>query len=381
MSQARDTAWGPWLALRMVRGVGSVVYRSLLRELGDPAAVLAAGARRLEAVGVRPEVARAIAAFDGWEAVESQLRRLERSRARLLTWVDESYPASLQEIHDPPPFLFLFGDLLPEDQVAVAVVGSRSPSPYGRQMTRALCAGLARLGITVVSGLARGIDAEAHQATLRGGGRTIAILGSGIDVVYPGEHHGLFRAIAQNGAVMTEYLMGVTPEAENFPSRNRIISGLSLGTLVVEATERSGSLITAQYALEQGREVFAVPGPVGARSRGPHQLIKQGAKLSERVEDVVEEIAPQLLPRVRRADLPLAEPTELERQVLEQLSEEPTHVDSIIGRSGLAAPQILGALSSLEVKGWVRQQPGKLFAAVELPRDRPSALRQAPEVR
>ena len=362
--RTQDTAWGPWLALKMVRGVGSVVYRSLLETIGEPAEVFRTSRTRLEAVGVRSEVARAIASFDQWTVVEQQILRIRRSRARLVTWADASYPAGLREIHDPPAFLFVAGDIHPDDELAVAVVGSRSCSTYGRQMTSRLCEALASLGVVVISGLARGIDAEAHQASLRAGGRTIAVMGSGIDVVYPAEHHGLFRAIVERGAVMTEFFMGTTPEAENFPSRNRIISGLAMGTLVVEATERSGSLITAQYATEQGREVFAVPGPVGARSRGPHQLIKQGAKLTERVEDIIEEIAPRLLAQAgQRSPVPADVPTDMEQRLLECMSEEPQHIDPIINRAGLTAPQALELLLSLEIKGWVRQLPGKHFAS------------------
>ncbi len=346
----------------MVRGVGNVLYRSLLAEFGEPVAVLRAPRSRLEQAGVRAEVAAAIAAFDRWSQVEDQLRRVQRSGAALVTWSDPRYPALLRQIHDPPPFLFVRGELGEGEEIAVAVVGTRAPSAYGRHMTRVLCEGLARMGITVVSGLARGIDAEAHQAALRAGGRTMAVLGSGIDVVYPAEHHSLFQSIASRGAAMTEFLMGTTPEAENFPHRNRIISGLSLGTVVVEATERSGSLITAQYASEQGREVFAVPGPVGARSRGPHRLIQQGAKLTEKVEDIVEEIAPRLLAAAaqQRREEPASE---REQRILGCLDEQPAHVDEIIARAGVPAAEVLEVLLALELEGRVQQLPGKFFAA------------------
>src|SRR4030095_14686199 len=205
-----------------------------------------------------------------------------------------SYPELLRQIHDPPLFLYVLGELTTQDTSAVAVVGSRDASPYGRSMTAAIGEGLASHGVTVVSGLAAGIDAAAHEAALRGGGRTLAVLGSGIDVVYPSEHHRLHMRIAQTGAVVSEYPMGTQPDAENFPARNRIISGLSLGTVVIEDNERRGSLITAQFAAEQGRDVFAVPGPVGARTRGTHQLLRQGAALVENADDVLREIAPHL---------------------------------------------------------------------------------------
>jgi DNA processing protein len=214
----------------------------------------------------------------------------------------------------------------------------------------------------VISGLARGTDAQAHWTTLRAGGRTIAVMGSGIDVVYPSEHHALFRAMARQGAVTTELLMGTQPDAENFPNRNRIISGLALGTVVVEATEKSGSLITATLAAEQGREVFAVPGAVGERTRGTHRLIREGAKLTERVEDVLEEIAPQLLSR--RAPVEGVELSVEEAAIVDCLRHETVHIDTIIMGSGLPAPRVLHALLGLELKGVVQQLAGKYFVAV-----------------
>jgi DNA processing protein len=256
-------------------------------------------------------------------------------------------------------FLYVFGELVAADAYAVAVVGSRDASPYARHMTAVLSEGLASRGITVVSGLARGVDAAAHDAALRAGGRTVAVLGSGIDVVYPSEHHRLHMRIAKTGAVVSEYPMGTQPDADNFPARNRIISGLALGTVVVEATERSGSLITAHYAVEQGREVFAVPGPVGARTRGTHQLLRQGAALAEGADDVLREIAPHL----RTAPTP---PTpilsDLETAIVAQLDDLPRNVDELITRTGLAAGTVLETLLVLELRGIVRQLPGQCFA-------------------
>jgi DNA processing protein len=358
-----------WLALRAVRGVGPVVYQGLLRAFAEPAAIFRTSPHALECAGVRPEVARAIRAFDDWAAVDAQLERLERSDATLVTWNDPAYPANLREIHDPPPFLFVQGDLLPRDLMAVALVGSRNVSAYGMRMTRELAEGLVRYGVTVVSGLARGTDAGAHWTTLRAGGRTIAVMGSGIDVLYPSEHHALFQAISQQGAVVTELPMGAQPDAENFPNRNRIISGLALGTVIVEAAEKSGSLITATLAAEQGREVFAVPGAVGERTRGTHRLIREGAKLTECAEDVLEEIAPQLLSRVARAA-----PVELDRAeaaVVTCMRHETLHIDQIIARSAMPPATVLQVLLALELKGVVQQLPGKHFAAsaVDVPRN------------
>jgi DNA processing protein len=350
----------------MVRGVGAVVYQGLLRAFGAPAAVFRASLDGLTCAGVRTEVARAIRSFDEWAAVDAQLEALGRSGASLLTWNDPRYPANLRQIHDPPPFLFVQGELLPRDGMAVAVVGSRNVSAYGLRLTRELADGLVRYGVTVVSGLARGTDAAAHWAALRSGGRTVAVMGSGIDVVYPSEHHALSRKISGQGAVVTELLMGTNPDAENFPNRNRIISGLALGTVVVEATEKSGSLITATLAGEQGREVFAVPGAVGERTRGTHRLIREGAKLTERAEDIVEELAPHLLSRV-----PAASPIELsqdEAALVECMRHEALHIDAIIQRSRKSPATVLQILLGLELKGAVQQLPGKHFvvATVDL---------------
>jgi DNA processing protein len=275
-----------------------------------------------------------------------------------VTWHDESYPELLRQVHDPPLFFFMRGDFDPADALAVAVVGSRSPSSYGRRMARQLSAGLADRGITVVSGMARGIDAEAHWAALKAGGRTIAVLGCGIDVVYPSEHHHLMMRIAKSGAVLSEFPMGTQPDAENFPGRNRIISGISLGTVVVEAAERSGSLITAHFAADQGREVFAVPGPVGDRSRGPHKLLRQGAALAESENDVINEIAPHLVRR-QAASQGLSP---VEARVLECIEDAPLHIDAVIRNCALPAAVVSEALLGLELRGLVRQLPGMCFA-------------------
>ena len=359
-----------WLALRMVRGVGPVVYQALVRAFAHPRGVLEASEHALTCAGVRPELARVIRRFAEWEAVDRQLEHLRRSGASLVTFNSPRYPANLRQIHDPPPFLFVHGDLQPQDTLAVAVVGSRSVSAYGLRVTREIAEGLVRYGVTVVSGMARGTDAQAHWTALRAGGRTVAVMGSGIDVVYPSEHHALFRAIPRQGAVVSELLMGTKPDAENFPGRNRIISGLSLGTVVVEAAEKSGSLITATLASEQGREVFAVPGPVGERTRGTHRLIRDGAKLTERVEDVLEELAPQLLSGAARRRL--VELVGDDAAIVECMRHETVHVDQIIMRSGLPAARVLQALLALELKGVVQQLPGKYFVATAVDASRAS---------
>jgi len=356
---ATPSGWAAWIGLRMVPGIGNVLGLGLVRAFGGPDAVFGASDQALQRAGVRREVRAALRGFDRWRDVDGQLARLDRSSGRLVTWSDASYPELLRHIHDPPLYLHALGEFAEGDHYAVALVGSRDASAYGRQMTAQLGEALAANGITIVSGLARGIDAAAHAAALRAGGRTIAVLGSGIDVIYPSEHHRLHMQIAKNGAVVSEYPMGAPPDAENFPGRNRIISGLALGTVVIEATERSGSLITAQYAAEQGREVFAVPGPVGLRSRGTHQLLRQGAALTEAADDVLREIAPHL----RHGARPIAPVvTALEASVLAQLDETPRAIDDLLGRTGLNAGGLLEILLLLELRGLVRQLPGQQFA-------------------
>jgi len=356
--------WRYWLALRLVRGVGNVTYRELLERFGTPQAALQAPVPVLIAAGVHTVVAHAIAAFDQWKAVDLEVQKIKQKGVRVVTRNDSEYPVNLTHIHDPPPFLYVRGGFIPEDRVAIAIVGSRSASAYGRTMAKDLTRALAERGVTVVSGLARGIDAEAHRATLGTGGRTVAVLGSGVDVIYPSEHRSLAEDITKSGAVVSEFSLGTKPEAMHFPYRNRVISGLTLGTVVVEATEKSGSLITARCAVEQNREVFAVPGNVTTgRNRGPHRLIKEGAKLVENVDDILSEIAPTLVaaPPPSSSSPPVTlEPDE--ERLLGILEGEPLHVDMVIAKSGLSAARVLELLLGLELKGIVTQLPGTHFA-------------------
>jgi DNA processing protein len=283
-------------------------------------------------------------------------------------FVDPEYPERLRAIADPPPLLYIRGEFAAGDERAVAIVGSRSASEYGLKVARSISRGLAALGFTIVSGMARGIDGAAHQTALDAGGRTIAVLGCGVDRVYPPEHIGLYRSISRQGAVVSEFAMGARPAPFNFPARNRLISGLSLGVVVVEATEKSGSLITAALALEQNREVFAVPGEAGAsRSRGAHRLIRQGAKLVECADDIVEEIAPQLARQhaeniCSRASLAQS-CTETTRKIFNLFAERILHIDEVIESSGLTSAQVAEILLDLELQGLVRQLPGKRYAA------------------
>jgi DNA processing protein len=309
---------------------------------------------------------------------------------KIIALGDERYPELLRAIPDPPAVLYCDGQIEPRDRQAIAIVGARRATPYGLRVTEALARELSQFGFTIVSGMARGIDAAAHRAALEVGGRTIAVLGCGLDVVYPPEHVRLRAEIAESGAVVTEFLPGTPPHAGNFPRRNRIISGLGLGVVVVEATEDSGSLITARLALDQGREVFAVPGPIDAPlSRGPHGLLKQGAKLVETVDDIVEELLPQmentltptLSPKGRGKNKNSSPPSRgrgmgegefsklsrlstEERLVFDQMTREPLHVDELTERSRLTAAGVAGILLGLELKDVVRQLPGQRYYRV-----------------
>jgi DNA processing protein len=343
-----------WLALALVRGLSSARALELVREAGGPDPILA----RPVAAGLDAD-----AVATAQREAEVEAARLVAAGATLVTWGDDAYPTRLRAIADPPLVLAVRGALA-ADELAVAIVGARRASAAGQRVAAELARGLADAGITVVSGLAAGIDAAAHRATLAAGGRTLAVLGTGIDRVYPAWHAALAAEIARSGALVSELRCGAPPLAHHFPRRNRLISGLAVGTVVVEAACGSGSLITARCALEQGREVFAVPGPVeGPQYRGSHRLIQEGAKLVTGVEDILEEIAPALRARVAaaraaRADAMLAP---VERRVLEAVGGEEGHVDDVIRRAGLPAGTTLETLLALELRGLVEQAPGKRF--------------------
>lgn len=360
----------PWLALARVKGLGCAGFKRVAEHFNDPRGAFSASEKELSQVlGLDREAIQGLLTFSEWDEIRKEIRLACEAGVRILTFNAPNYPVRLRMIPDPPPFLYVSGEIREEDEKAVAVVGSRSASDYGIRIGRELCQDLAFLGFTVVSGMARGIDGEAHKAALEVDRRTIAVLGSGVDVVYPPEHEGLYRKICQGGAVLSELPMGTPPFSYNFPSRNRLISGVSLGVVVVEATEKSGSLITAGLALEQGREVFAVPGEAGAsRSRGTHRLIRQGAKLVESVEDIVEEIAPQLLARARLVEkataVSLPPNMSLEAsKIFELILGRPLQIDEVIQTSGLSPAKVAEILLDMEIKGILKQLPGKRFVA------------------
>lgn len=368
LPKVAETDLARWVALSRVQGLGCVSFKKLAGHFGDPTEALSASTAALaEIPGLDPSVIDGLRNFSAWDEAEKEIIKAENAAVKIVPFTDSSYPARLRMIPDPPPLLYLKGEIRREDEKAVAVVGSRSTSDYGRRVARDLCRGLASLGFTVVSGMARGIDGTAHETSLNAGGRTIAVLGSGVDRVYPAEHDKLYRRISENGGVISEFPMGTRPLAFNFPARNRVISGLSLGVVVVEATEKSGSLITAALALEQGREVFAVPGEVGAsRSRGAHRLIRQGAKLVETVDDIMEEIAPQLLARSGKAvsaprrTLPQNLGVEFQK-IFALFEERPLQIDEIIESSGYSPSRVSEILLELELQAYVRQLPGKKY--------------------
>jgi len=350
-----------WLALGFVPGVGPATARALVERLGSARAFFSTSSAGLDALGV-PRAA--IDARDGaLRAARDEAARAGAAGTTLLTLADACYPALLREIADPPLWLAVRGELAGDDDVAVAIVGARRASEYGKRIAEELGRGLAQAGVTVVSGLATGVDAAAHRGALAGGGRTVGVLGTGVDRVYPTWHATLARDVAARGALVTEFPFGTPPLAANFPRRNRIISGLTRGTIVVEAAEESGSLVTARHALAQGREVFAVPGPVGpALHRGPHRLIQEGATLVTRVEDVLDALAPALRARLAtaRAEAAVVDLSPAERTVLAALADG-AQVDDVIRRVALPPAAALETLLALELRGLVRQLPGKRF--------------------
>lgn len=350
----------------MVSGIGEVSFRNLLAKFYSPENVFKKSAEELKkADGIGDKAAQAIKSFSDWEKVEKEIARIEKAGFRLVLLTDSDYPKNLFNTHAMPPYFYVNGEILPEDDAAVAIVGTRVPDRYGKYITEKLAEELASRGITIVSGMARGIDSIAHSAALRKGGRTIAVLGSGLDVVYPPENKKLYEEISKRGAVISEFPLGTVPDAVNFPKRNRIISGLSLGVIVVQASDKSGSLITASYALEQGREVFAVPGNIGSKlSAGSNKLIKEGAKLVESVDDVLSEIEVFRKSAGKHSSESAPDISKLsqdEKAVYSVLKAEPLHIDEITKLAGVDSRKALSVLLSLELSGLVAQLSGKMF--------------------
>lgn len=368
-----------WLELLAVKGLGPITYSRLINRFGTPQAIRASNMSALVSEGeLSPSLAKALQqrlSSDAQEHIAKELEAVEAGRFSILTLGDSRYPPRLKTISDPPPVLWCTGRLEARDHHALGIIGSRKGSQTGRTFTRQLSGDLAALGFTIVSGLARGIDAAAHEGALASSGRTLAVLGCGIDRLYPPEHDLLRQRIEKQGAVLSEFPMGTLPHSYHFPQRNRIISGLSLGVIVTEATSRSGSLITARLALEQNREVFAVPGNVAnALTRGPHRLIKEGAKLVENPFDIVEEILPMLEPSFR--DQLEKQPAAVqaspsvpslgleEQRLFDSISREPISLDDLISVGSYAPSEVMSILLSLEIKGLIKQIPGLQYLRV-----------------
>lgn len=368
----------PWLALRLTAGLGARLAGKLLRQFGSPEEIFRASLTELEACQLPAAVAQAVFSKAAFRDAEKELAQVRKAGCRLIHWGESEYPKRLLEIYDPPPLVYVRGNEQVLNRHAISIVGTRRPTPYGNQIAERPARDLAEHGLVVASGLARGIDSSAHRgacAASRGG--TVGVLGSGIDVLYPKENRKLFEEVEKRGAIITEFPMGTHPAPENFPVRNRMVAGMALGVIVVQGAQYSGSLITSRLAMEFGREVYGVPGNVTeAASFAPNQLIKQGAKLVTGWEDVVEElpteIRAELFPveattQEERASLFEQNLTPIEKRLFDLIRiEQPIHVDALVETTGLSSSEALAALCEMEMRGIIRQMPGKQFVRVLL---------------
>jgi len=375
MADAEDVLY--WLAVVRVEGLGVRGAHKLVEHFGSPQAAYMASLTELEGCGLPARVAQAVFAQAGLKDAEKEIEAATKADCQLVTLASANYPPLLKQIPDPPLVLYVRGDVEALSLHAVAIVGTRRPTAYGSSVAHRLAGDLAQRGLVIVSGLARGIDSAGHRGALEAKGKTVAVQGRGMDGIYPAENKHLAEKIQESGAIISEFPLGTGPLPENFPIRNRIISGLALGVVVVEAAEYSGSLITSRLASEQNREVFAVPGNItSAQSFGPNHLIKQGAKLVDQWMDVIEEfpaeIRMQLLPPADASEDAMAAPgkeslfetslTPDQKAVFAVLRcDEALFVDSIIGLAQLPQPRVLGVLLELEMSGLIRQLPGKNF--------------------
>ncbi len=362
-----------WLALSYIKDVGPVISKRLLSAFRTPQRILEAGFNELkdtEEIGKLR--AKRICEFDSWDLVDEEIKKIEKHNIRIIKYPDKEYPDMLRQIDDSPILLYVKGSFKEHDRYAIAMVGSRKMSEYGKSIAKKISGELSSFGLTIVSGMASGIDTISHKGALKAGGRSIAVLGCGLDRPYPPENMDLFERLSQSHCVVSEFPIGTPPNKENFPKRNRLISGLSLGVIVVEAAINSGSLITANYALEQGRDVFAVPGSVFSKSsEGSNALIKKGAKLVQKSEDILEELSPVLKGMIgsQRENtlnstsdkLAGLEINDEEKAICNILGHEPKHIDLISRESAISAARLSSILLGLEIKGVVRQTDGKRF--------------------
>lgn len=391
----KDQALAYWLALLRVPGIGPINFMRLIQHFGDPPQILAAGNAEWQRIGLTEKLRRHLQQPD-WAGVDKDLQWIENSHCQVITLNEEIYPPLLRKIHDPPPLLFILGNPQLLSSLQLAIVGTRSPSAYGQKIAHEFSKYLSSAGFTITSGLALGIDAASHWGTFAGNGKTIAVAGTGLDRVYPAQHRELAHKIAKEGALISEFLPGTPANKENFPRRNRIISGLSLGTLIVEASLHSGALYTAQQALEQGREIFAIPGSIhNPLVKGCHKLIKEGAKLVESASDIAEELFTHLPKLGANSHLwtslqsPLKQPTLLAKpapatnsndsepllltiapdnnlepeytQLLSLLCNGPISIDHLVEQSGFRVEVISSMLLVLELQGKVTTQTGGLY--------------------
>ena len=348
----------------MVKGIGAVRFRTLLETFGDAKSAWEAPSDALRATGLSTGILENLIKFRADVSLEQIWEHLEKQNIQVLTWKDDDYPKRLHEIDNSPPVIYIRGEIKSRDDWAVAVVGTRRITPYGQQVAERIADRLARSGITVVSGLALGVDAVAHQSTLDAGGRTLAVLGSGVDRIYPARNRKLAARVIENGAIISDYAPGTPPEASNFPPRNRIISGLSLATVIVESGSKGGALITANFALEQGRDVFAVPGNIFApQSRGPNRLIQRGAHPLLDPKEILEVLDLTRVTEQHEARIVLPS-NSTEAQLYKVLGHEPLHVDEIRAQTELPIDQVTAALAMMELKGMVRQVGGMRYTAI-----------------
>ena len=357
-----------WLALNYVQGIGSIKYKALISHFKSPDEIFKADSVELCKVdGIGKKLADAIVRFDDFKAVEAELEKAERGNINIIKYLD--YPSRLREVNDAPPILYIKGELSESDENAFSIVGARSASVENLAFAEEIGSKIASRGVTVVSGMALGIDSAAHRGALKSGGRTIAVLGSGVDVCYPYSSKDLYDRIADTGAVISEFRLGTAPNRENFPKRNRIISGMSKGLLVVEANTDSGSLITANCAIKQRRKLFAVPGDIRkSKAKGTNSLIKKGALLVDCEKDIFDNISfdrkileGRAIKGVYQAAAQKHDLTDNERELFLIINEEAKHIDDIIKESSLGTSQVSGTLLNLELKGYIKQYSGKMF--------------------
>ncbi len=352
-----------WIALSLIDDIGPVISKKLIEIFGEPEKIFNASRDDLLSIeGIGIKRVESIKSFSKWKIAEDIIRETESLGIRIITLNDPQYPEHLKTIPDPPPVIYIKGEPVSNDRYALGIVGTRRPTNYGRYVAERLAEEISLLGITVVSGLARGIDTVSHLSSLKAGSRSIGVFASGLDIIYPPDNKRLVEKIIDNGYVLSEFPPGTPPEKENFPRRNRLISGLSLGVVVIEAPLESGALITAHYAVEQGREVFAVPGNINSRnSEGTNNLLKQGAKVVTSVDDIINELSSHLRGFIRKDKQSSLEINDIEKDIINVLSYEPAHVDDIARSSKKSVSETLSILLQLELKGIVKQMEGKRF--------------------